>query len=61
MKDRLMNAAKNLHLGVKQLLQDAVLLAKNPGDLSLASKVTSDIGRVEGHCQELLMDAGGLH
>jgi hypothetical protein len=59
-KDRLMNAAKNLHLGVKQLLTDSALLAKNPSDMSLAPKVINDIGRVEGHCQELLTDAGGL-
>jgi len=59
-KDRLMNAAKNLHLGTKQLLQDAALLAKTPNDLQLANKVTADIGRVEGHCQELLVDAGSL-
>eukprot|EP01123_Difflugia_compressa_P001391 TRINITY_DN115_c0_g2_i1.p1 TRINITY_DN115_c0_g2~~TRINITY_DN115_c0_g2_i1.p1 ORF type:complete len:1556 (-),score=395.56 TRINITY_DN115_c0_g2_i1:1402-6069(-) len=59
-KDRVMNAAKNLHLGVKQLLTDAALLAKNPTDMTLAPKVAMDIGRVEGHCQELLTDAGGL-
>jgi len=55
-----MNAAKKLHLRVKQLLRDAALLSKNPYDLSLAPKVTADIGRVEGQCQVLLADAGNL-
>eukprot|EP01124_Arcella_intermedia_P012007 TRINITY_DN1832_c0_g1_i1.p1 TRINITY_DN1832_c0_g1~~TRINITY_DN1832_c0_g1_i1.p1 ORF type:complete len:2470 (-),score=665.52 TRINITY_DN1832_c0_g1_i1:45-7454(-) len=59
-KERLMNAAKNLHAGSKMLLTDAAMLAKTPNDLTLANKVVADIGRVEGQCQELLVDAGSL-
>lgn len=59
-KDRLMNAANNISKTIKDLMNDARILTKAPQDLATQGKVLADVSRLEGHCQELLADAGGI-
>eukprot|EP01125_Pyxidicula_operculata_P006605 TRINITY_DN227_c1_g1_i1.p1 TRINITY_DN227_c1_g1~~TRINITY_DN227_c1_g1_i1.p1 ORF type:complete len:2471 (-),score=884.91 TRINITY_DN227_c1_g1_i1:132-7544(-) len=59
-KERLMNAANNISKLVKDLVNDARVLYKNPDDLTMQGKVTANVGKLEGQCQELLTDAGSM-
>lgn len=59
-QQRLMNASTNLSQSVKDLMNDARLLTKDPNDLELQGKVIAVVGKLEGQAQEIITDAGSL-
>lgn len=59
-KTRLQNASTNISSSVKDLLNEARLLTRDPSDLSMQGKVVAVVGRLEGQCQELITDAGAI-